>query len=103
MWVALVLESDGSADLGEITASGPTPPPDESRRVREVHLPGCLCVLGDHMPEPSQHMEVIARQIQIALDSSDLTAFNELLDPDVTWGAPHAKNPACKSRDQVLA
>lgn len=54
------------------------------------------------MPQPDPEMEVIARQIQIALDASDLTAFQELLDPNVTWGAPHAKNPACKSRDQVL-
>ena len=37
------------------------------------------------------------------LASEDLSAFTELLDPDVTWGAPGARNPTCKNRSQVLA
>jgi SnoaL-like domain len=48
-------------------------------------------------------MEAIARRMQVALDTSDLAAFQELLDPAVTWGPPYAKNPGCKSRDEVLA
>ena len=55
------------------------------------------------MPEQNQDMEAIARQIQVALDTSDLSAFRELLDPNVTWGAPNARNPTCKNRDQVIA
>ncbi len=55
------------------------------------------------MAEPNQEIEVIARKIQMAVDTSDLNAIRELLDPDVTWGAPNAKSPACKNRDQVLA
>jgi hypothetical protein len=55
------------------------------------------------MAETSPSMEAIARKIQMAVDSSDLAAFQELLDPEVTWGAPHDKNPGCKNRNQVLA
>lgn len=55
------------------------------------------------MPEQSQDMEAIAERIKIALDTSDLSAFQDLLDPDVTWGPPHAKEPSCKNRDQVLS
>jgi len=35
--------------------------------------------------------------------SEDPSAFADLLDPDVTWGAPGARNPSCKNRSQVLA
>jgi hypothetical protein len=55
------------------------------------------------MTEPSPSMKSIAKRIRMAVDSSDLVAFEELLDPQVTWGAPHDKNPGCKSRNQVLA
>jgi hypothetical protein len=55
------------------------------------------------MPEQSQDIEAIASRIKAALDDSDLGAFQDLLDPDVTWGPPHAKHPGCKNRDQVLA
>jgi ketosteroid isomerase-like protein len=40
--------------------------------------------------------------VRRALASEDLSAFTELLDPDVTWGAPGARNPSCKNRNQVL-
>ncbi len=45
-------------------------------------------------------MAVLVRK---ALVTEDLSAFGELLDPTVTWGAPGARNPSCKSRNQVLA
>jgi ketosteroid isomerase-like protein len=45
----------------------------------------------------------IAERVKRALAAEDLSAFIELLDPDVTWGAPGARNPACKNREQVLA
>ena len=41
--------------------------------------------------------------VRKALAAEDLSAFADLLDPAVTWGAPGARNPTCKSRDQVLA
>jgi hypothetical protein len=48
-------------------------------------------------------MDEFAVLIRSALASEDLSAFTELLDPAVTWGAPGARNPNCKTRDQVLA
>jgi ketosteroid isomerase-like protein len=37
------------------------------------------------------------------LVAEDVSTFAELLDPDVTWGAPGARNPTCKNRSQVLS
>ena len=34
--------------------------------------------------------------------AEDVSAFAELLDQDVTWGAPGARNPTCQNRNQVL-
>jgi len=48
-------------------------------------------------------MDDIAALVKRALVSGDLSAITELLDPDVTWGAPGARNPSCKNRNQVLA
>lgn len=48
-------------------------------------------------------MEEIAAHVRMALAAEDLSAFAELLDPDVTWGARGARNPTCKNRHQVLA
>ena len=48
-------------------------------------------------------MDELARQVRKALAAEDLSAFTGLLDADVTWGAPGARNPACKNRNQVLA
>jgi hypothetical protein len=48
-------------------------------------------------------MERLAGQVQAALQTADLTGYRELLDPNVTWGAPGDVNPACRNRDQVLA
>ena len=48
-------------------------------------------------------MDEIAAQVRLALAAEDLSAFADLLDPDVTWGAPGARNPTCKNRNQVVA
>ncbi len=48
-------------------------------------------------------MDEIAGQVRRAMASQDIAAFSELLDPDVTWGAPGARSPSCQNRQQVLA
>lgn len=48
-------------------------------------------------------MDEMASLVKQALMAEDLSAFSELLDPNVTWGAPGARNPTCKNRNQVLA
>src|SRR5580692_12024097 len=55
------------------------------------------------MTEPSDAMEELARQVRTALESGDLASYRDLLDPDVTWGAPGARRPSCRNRDQVVA
>lgn len=47
-------------------------------------------------------MDELAEQVRKAMAAKDVSAFAELLDPDVTWGAPGARNPTCKNRNQVL-
>jgi hypothetical protein len=47
-------------------------------------------------------MDEIAVLVRTALAAEDPAAFIELLDPAVTWGAPGARNPSCKNRNQVL-
>lgn len=47
-------------------------------------------------------MGELAEQVRMAMVAGDVSAFADLLDPDVTWGAPGARNPTCKNRDQVL-
>jgi hypothetical protein len=51
----------------------------------------------------TEDIDEIAVLVRSALASKDLSAFAELLDPAVTWGAPGARNPSCKNRNQVLA
>jgi ketosteroid isomerase-like protein len=50
----------------------------------------------------TQRMDEIAAVVRTAMASEDLSAFTELLDPDVTWGPPGAREPGCKNRSQVL-
>ena len=50
----------------------------------------------------AEGMDEIAVLVRNALAAEDLSAFTELLDPAVTWGAPGARNPSCKNRNQVL-
>jgi ketosteroid isomerase-like protein len=54
------------------------------------------------MSEAADVMEGLARQVRVALDGGDLSGFSDLLDPEVTWGAPGAERPACQNRNQVL-
>jgi hypothetical protein len=46
--------------------------------------------------------ERIAQQVRLALEAADLSAFSDLLDPDVHWGPPGCPSPPCQDRDQVL-
>jgi hypothetical protein len=41
-------------------------------------------------------------QVKKASLTGDASAFADLLDPNVTWGAPGARNLTCKNRNQVL-
>ena len=46
----------------------------------------------------------LAGRVRLALESSDLDAIRDLLDPDARWGAPEGPAAAdCKNRDQVVA
>lgn len=44
----------------------------------------------------------VAANVRTALESADLDAFADLLDPHVTWGAPGDPSPPCQNRNQVL-
>ncbi|HET6911585.1 MAG TPA: nuclear transport factor 2 family protein [Mycobacteriales bacterium] len=44
----------------------------------------------------------LAALVRVALETPDLEAFEELLDPAVTWGAPGDPSPSCRNRRQVL-
>jgi ketosteroid isomerase-like protein len=44
----------------------------------------------------------LAQRVRAALESGDLTAIGELLDPDVHWGAPDDDEYGCVNRRQVL-
>jgi hypothetical protein len=45
----------------------------------------------------------LAEQIRVALQSADLDAYEELLDPDVSWGPPDDQVSGCHNRSEVLA
>jgi SnoaL-like domain len=46
----------------------------------------------------------LSERIRSALQSGDLDAIRDLLDPAARWGAPEGPNDAdCRNRDQVLA
>jgi hypothetical protein len=48
-------------------------------------------------------MEELARKVRIGLETGDLAAYRDLLDPDVHWGPPGVSSPPCQNRDQVIA
>jgi ketosteroid isomerase-like protein len=54
-------------------------------------------------PEADVALTDLALRVRAALEAADPAAFRDLLDPDVTWGAPGARRPSCSNRDQVLA
>ena len=46
----------------------------------------------------------LAERVRLALESGDLDAIRDLLDPSARWGAPEGPHEAdCQSRDQVVA
>ena len=45
----------------------------------------------------------LAEQLQVALQAADLDAYQELLDPDVSWGPPDDQVSGCHNRGEVLA
>jgi RimJ/RimL family protein N-acetyltransferase/ketosteroid isomerase-like protein len=53
--------------------------------------------------EQADAVQLIAQQVGQALAAADLSAYAELLHPDVHWGAPDDPAPSCQSRGQVLA
>jgi hypothetical protein len=55
------------------------------------------------MPEHPMSVDEVARRVRVALESADLAALGDLLDPNVRWGPPGDPSPPCQSREQVLA
>jgi hypothetical protein len=47
-------------------------------------------------------MELLAEQVRVALQSADLDAYRELLDPNVSWGPPDDPEWGCHNRKEVL-
>ena len=46
----------------------------------------------------------LTERVKLALESGDLDAIKELLDPNVRWGAPEGPNDAdCHNSGQVIA
>ena len=54
------------------------------------------------MAGEARDISYLAAQIAAALESADLSAFRDLLDPAVRWGPPGSPAPPCQSREQVL-
>ena len=45
----------------------------------------------------------LSERVRLALESGDLGAIRDLLDPDARWGAPGGPHDAdCRNRDQVV-
>jgi ketosteroid isomerase-like protein len=55
------------------------------------------------MTEQAEVMNRLAGQVRDALDAADLSAYEDLLDPDVRWGPPDDPAPPCQTRAQVLS
>lgn len=53
--------------------------------------------------EDSHSMERLSSKVRSALESADLDALGELLDPNARWGPPGDPSRPCKNRKQVLA
>src|SRR6516164_2961178 len=66
------------------------------RRVREIFMPDNASVTG----EPAE----LTDRVRFALESGDLDAIRDLLNPGARWGAPEGPNEFdCQDRDQVIA
>lgn len=55
------------------------------------------------MTNDTTAIDRLAEQIHLALQSADLDAYRELLDPDVSWGPPDDQVSGCHNRSEVLA
>ena len=55
------------------------------------------------MTEQPEGTARVAQQVRAALEAADLSAFGDLLDADVQWGAPGDPFPVCRNREQVLS
>jgi hypothetical protein len=59
------------------------------------------------MPDNASAAEepaALAGRVRSALESGDLDAVRDLLDPGARWGAPEGPGDAdCRNRDQVIA
>ncbi len=52
----------------------------------------------------TQEPAALTERVRFALESGDLDAIRDLLDPGARWGAPEGPNDAdCHNRDQVIA
>lgn len=54
------------------------------------------------MTSDTDDMDQLAARIGRALQSADLDAYRELLDPQVSWGPPGDPSSGCHSSDEVL-
>ena len=73
------------------------------------HSAGCAARRGDESRQDPLASSSVARTpdemavlVKQALAAEDVSAYADLLDPDVTWGAPGARTPTCGNRKQVL-
>jgi ketosteroid isomerase-like protein len=55
------------------------------------------------MAGESDPAQLIAQRVSQALAAADLSAYSDLLHPDVRWGAPGDPFPPCQNRAQVLS
>ena len=55
------------------------------------------------MTEQPEGTARVAQQVRAALEAADLSAFGDLLDAEVQWGAPGAPFPVCRNREEVLS
>jgi ketosteroid isomerase-like protein len=52
----------------------------------------------------TQDPTALGERVRFALESGDLNAIRDLLDPGARWGAPEGPNDTdCHNRDQVIA
>jgi hypothetical protein len=52
----------------------------------------------------TQGPAALTERVRFALESGDLDAIRDLLDPGARWGAPEGPSDAdCRDRDQVIA
>ena len=55
------------------------------------------------MSKEREDLADLAGQIRAALTSTDLSRFEQFLDPGVTWGPPGDAVSGCQNRDEVIA